>query len=389
MKTKTMHGGKSMRLQKIFVAAALVPVFLASASAQVKPAESTSKVKKVLLYNKIGGWVHVDGRRDLTTAVTNLSKSKKFALQVLDDESALTADYLKDFSLLIWNNNVNGANSVPSDAARKAVIDYLNAGGGWLLVHGAGDHGDTWAGLKDLLGTTFSIHGSQGQADANLDPAASKHKELKWMVEGWPAKFRLHDEWYSFKNSVRPLPNVTIVLTASNGDNGVLRPMADGTNDHVYAWAREVGKGRMYYDAIGHGGNSLYGQADSIVTRILWQHMRYVAGDFQNGCTNPNSPAFNAQARVDDGSCGGTSTAGLLPGGPALTLAYGGRQFTFAFPHAGRFTVELHDSRGRLAWRGGGMAGTWVNIDPGVRPGIYHATARNGKSISRERIVLF
>ena len=370
----------------------LAAVVLAASPAigQVKPPDSKSKVKKVLLYNKIGGWVHVDGRKDVTTVLTNLSKSKGFALTVLEDDAALTLDFLKTFQVIVWDNNTDGGKSVPNVAARKAVIDYVNGGGGWYLIHGAADHQNSWPDLLSALGTTFTIHGQQGKADAILDPAAKAHKELKWMVEGIPEKLTLTDEWYSFQNSVRKVPGVTVVYTAGGAGTDILKAPADGSNDFTYVWAKPMGKGRMFYTAIGHGQNTLFGQQDSVVSKSLWQNVRYTAGDFQNGCTNPNASNFDEAARVDDGTCLTTGLRGNFKSSPNLTVAHAGRKTLLAFPHDGEYTLTLRDMRGSLVKTLAVPAGMdEVTLDRGIPGGVYQLEARCGKSVAHFRTVLY
>lgn len=361
----------------------------APASAQTKPPDSATKIKKVLLYNKIGGWVHTDGRRDVTAVMNKLAPAKGFALTVLEDDAVITLDYLKQFQVIIWDNNTNGANSIPSLVARKAVLDYVNGGGGWLLIHGAGDHSDSWADLRTALGTKFTTHGNQGQADAILDPKVKDHKELKWMVQGIAEKFRLHDEWYSFENTVRPLPNVTVVYTAGGGTTAVLKPPADGSNDFTYIWARTMGQGRLLYNAIGHGGNELMSQADSVVAKLYWQNMRYVAGDFQNGCTNKNASNYNAAARVDDGTCAGVTAVNPGRTLQGITVTHGGLRTALDFSHGGDYSVRLRDMRGAVVWERAVAAGTdEVAVGEGVKPGVYTFEARNGRNAASRRLVL-
>jgi type 1 glutamine amidotransferase len=358
---------------------------------QAKPADSKSKVKKVLLYNKIGGWVHVDGRKDVTTVLTNLSKSKGFTLTILEDDAAITLDFLKTFQVIVWDNNTDGGKSVPSLAARKAVIDYVNQGGGWYLIHGAADHQNSWPELLTTLGTTFTIHGLQGKADAILDPAAKADKELKWMVEGTPEKITLTDEWYSFQNTVRKLAGVTVVYTAGGAGTDILKAPADGSNDFTYIWAKPMGKGRMFYSAIGHGQNTLFGQVDSVVSKMLWQNVRYAAGDFQNGCINPASANFDAAARVDDGSCATTTSFGeSIKSSSKLTFLRAGRKTQFTFPHAGLYTVTMRNMQGTLVKLFSLPSGTEeVNLEQGLMNGVYQLEARSGRSIAHFRIVLY
>jgi uncharacterized protein len=287
---------KSLRYSALtFLGLSINPVF-----AQDKPPESDSKVKRVLLYNKIGGWVSVNGIADVKAAFTRLAGTKGFELVQSENVTDLTLENLKKFQAIVWNNNTNGAASVPSAEARQAVLDYLDQGGGWLLICGAGDHSDTWPALRERMGTKFSRHSATNRAEVLLDSAAKAHRELKWMVEGFPNTIELNDLFLGFQNTVRPLPGVTVVATTRGipGIPNVVTPIDDGSGDNVYLWAREVGRGRLFYNAIGFGINQIMAQQDSIVPKLYWEHLRYVAGDYQNGCTTPSSPGFDPGARV-------------------------------------------------------------------------------------------
>lgn len=270
------------------------------AAAQTKPPESASKVKKVMLYNKIGGWIAPVGVAEVTTTLGKIAAAKGFQLVVLDADSVITLDYLKQFQVIVWNNNTNGAASVPRLAARQAILEYVDQGGGWLLIHGAGDHMNTWTGLAEAMGTVSTRTGNNGQAEVVLDSAGRSHRELKWMMDGVPDVFRLEDRWLNFRNTVRPLPGVTVVATSRviPGIPNILIPAEDGSGDQVYIWAREIGKGRLLYNAIGFGSFKLMEQQDSIVPRLYWENLRYAAGDYQNGCANPASAGYDPAARV-------------------------------------------------------------------------------------------
>jgi type 1 glutamine amidotransferase len=354
------------------------------ASAQAtKPAESTSKVKKVLLYNKIGDWVHVDGIADVKSVMTRLAAAKGFQLTQLDNEANITLNYLKGFNVIVWNNNTDGAKSVVNTTARTAIMDYVNQGGGWLLIHGAGDHKDSWVELKNTIGTRFTRHGAQGPAEAVIDTAAKNHKELKFMVETAPPVFKLTDEWYAFQNSVRPLAGVTVVATArAAGTNGVVMDYGDGTTDRTYIWARQMQQGRVIYNAVGHGQNSLMAQVDSLVPKLYWENLRYLAGDYKNGCTNVNATNYDSSARVNDApSCITTSIDGLgAITRNGITVVKGANRVYMNLPHEGRFNLEVRDPRGALVWSGVQEKSSEIQLGQNIRPGIYSIIAMAGKN---------
>lgn len=365
----------------------------APAAAQAtKPAESTSKVKRVLLYNKVGGWVHTDGIADVKTVMTRLAAAKGFQLTQLDTEANITLNYLKGFNVIVWNNNTNGASSVANATARTAIIDYVNQGGGWLLIHGAGDHANSWAELTSTMGTRFTVHGAQGPGEAVIDDAAKAHKELKFMVQTVPATFNLRDEWYAFQNSVRPLSGVTVIATARAvaGSNNVVVAYGDGTNDKTYIWARELQQGRFLYNAIGHGQNSLMAQADSVVPKLYWENLRYLAGDYKNGCTNRSAQNYDSTARVDDNTCTGiTSISG--PGAifrSGITVVKGSQRMHLNLPNDGRVSLEVRDPRGALVWSGTQENTSEVQLGKNIRPGIYNIVAKSGKNRLAQKMTI-
>lgn len=279
--------------------------------ANTPPPESTSKVKKVLLYNKVGGWVAENGIANVKQYLASLAQTKGFVLDTLSNDTSITLEYLKQYQVIVWNNNTNGAASVPLASARSAIVEYVNQGGGWFLIGLAGDHAGSWPALTDMLGASFLRWGGSGEANMQVDSSAQKHPELRFVVNSLPNTVRLTDIWMSFNRTVRPLANTTVLYTSQGGAANLLVPPGDGSGDRAYVWARTIEKGKLLYCSPGwfHDHisvspfiSSMF-QADSAVAKLYWSSMRWLAGDFQNGCTDPNSPVFNPEARVDDGSC--------------------------------------------------------------------------------------
>lgn len=387
-----------MTLSKIFLGMA----FAASASlptfSQTKPEVTTTKVKKVLHYYKIGGWRHEDGIKDMTAILNRLAAQKGFTVTHSEVTTVLNLANLKTFNAIVWDNNVDGGGSVPEAAARTAVIDYVNQGGGWLLVHGAGDHKNNWPALQTTIGTTFSTHGDQGAGDITFDNEAKAHKELKYMIQDLPAVAKFtKDEWYAFQNTMRGKAGVTVVAIAGNGPANVILPYADNSTaaDHTYMWAREMGTGRALYTALGHGGNQLYAQADSFATKTMWEHLRYVAGDYKNGCTNKTAGNYDSTARVDNGTCTNvTGIGGVIGSGKTMTdlsvdfSAFKSQRVTMPFTHSGKFSLEMRDAMGSLVWKGSDLENSSLEINKPMRSGVYYLKAVNGKNTATQKVIL-
>jgi len=382
--------GSNNRKMPVFFLFIALSLCFNYAIAQTKPAESTSKVKKVLLYNKIGGWVPDSGIAAVKGVLSKFSEAKGFDLVQLDDDSVITLKYLKQFQVIVWNNNTDGARSMPRATARQAVLDYLDQGGGWMVIHRASDHYNSWAGLSETMGTKLSRHAGIGRAEVVMDEAAGAHRELQWMVGGFPDFFELDDLWFNFMNTVRPLPGVTVVATARGipGSNVARFDMEDRSGDNVYIWAREVGRGRFLYNAIGFGQYEIMEQQDSIVPRMYWENLRYLAGDYQNGCTTPSSPNFDPAARVHiEAMCAAT---GVLsePTRTELSVTKGALRMRLPSPE-GRLRVRLQDLRGKLVMDRLLPAGTRaITLDGTVRPGVYHLEVQGDEGAFQRRLAL-
>lgn len=339
---------------KILVASILGLILVTSYS-YAQTENPAQPIKRVLMYNKCGGWVHTDGLKDVYAALKSLAASKGFLLDSLKTEAGLTLENLKRYQVIVWNNNVNGARSVDSEDARKAVMDYVNQGGGWLLIHGAGDHGDTWKELSDVMGTRVANNGNRGSATLFVEPAAKEADAAKTLFAGLTDSIRLFGEWHNYENTVRGLSNITVLYSARNGDPGVLRPLPDGSKDFPYVWSHEVGLGRVIYNGVGHGGSEQMSQNDSVVPKLYWNCMRYVAkADMISESVKAKLPQRH------------------------FAVTKGTQALRVHLPHPGDFQVALRDIRGAVVWKESvqGYSGE-ITLTPSMSPGIYQIEMRS------------
>jgi type 1 glutamine amidotransferase len=159
---------------------------------------------------------------------------------------------LRQFDVVIWNN-VSG--DVLTLSQRKAFRAYMQRGGGFVGVHGAGgDPAYFWNWYVDeLIGARFIGHPDDPQfRDARITVADNTAS----IGVGLPREWTMNDEWYSFQKSPRAA-GATVIASLDERSyspgSGVFGgpPLAMGA-DHPIAWTRCVGKGRSFYSAIGH-----------------------------------------------------------------------------------------------------------------------------------------
>lgn len=126
------------------------------------------------------------------------------------------------------------------EAAQQALTGFVRNGGALLGVHTASICFDDWPGWQQLLGGQWvwgeSHHPPLGEVRA--EPSGVSHP----LMEG-VAPFTVTDEVY---HALSLAPDVVALLEADTGDGA--QPLV---------WAREVGRGRVVYDALGHDAASI------------------------------------------------------------------------------------------------------------------------------------
>ena len=205
--------------------------------------------RHVLLFEKINGFKDVPSFNAAHAMFTAMAARKHFTLVASDKGGLFNAKSLAQFDAVIWNN-ISG--DVLSLSQRKALQAYMAKGGAFIGVHGsAGDPVYFWDWYTDtLLGARFLMH-----------PMSPQFQEARVMIDdpqspitrGLPSEWRMRDEWYSFKASPRASgAHVLAVLDEATYNPVGMMGMNLRMGDHPIAWTRCVGRGRMFYSAIGH-----------------------------------------------------------------------------------------------------------------------------------------
>lgn len=203
----------------------------------------------LLLFEKINGFKDPPGFNAAHAMFIALAAKKGWDIAVTDKGGAFTPAILARFDAVIWNN-ISG--DVLTLSQRRAFRSYIEHGGAFVGVHGSG--GDPvyfWNWYADrLLGARFAGH-----------PHSPQFQEARIVVEDranpaaahLPAEWAMKDEWYSFKTNPRAA-GADIIATLDEKSYHPNEPGSEplAMGDHPIAWSNRIGKGRMFYSAIGH-----------------------------------------------------------------------------------------------------------------------------------------
>jgi type 1 glutamine amidotransferase len=191
--------------------------------------------RRALLVTEARGFVHPSIATAADFFLDFGKRSRRFDVTHLHGGGeALTPKRLRKADAVIFANT-SGELPVPD---RPALRRFVRRGGALIGTHSASDTFHSWPAFETLLGGEFARHGA-------LQEGRLLVEERNSITRGLPSSFRLTDEFYEFAS---PLPPRTTVLVRLDPDSV---PDEMGT-DLPLVWTRRYGRGRVFYDALGH-----------------------------------------------------------------------------------------------------------------------------------------
>ncbi|MHA4740283.1 ThuA domain-containing protein [Dyadobacter sp. MSC1_007] len=201
--------------------------------------------KAVLLFSKTNGFRHKSIEKGIE-AIKAEGQKLGWQVDATEDGGYFNPTCLRSYKAVIF---LSTTGDILTDTQQKAFQNYIENGGGYAGIHSASDMEYDWDWYGQLLGTRFRDHTFL----PNPAPVATIVTEPVQhpATAGLPARWSKKDEWYNFKDNVRDMPGFTVLLTVDEQTYSAFWPKAM-QGDHPIAWTRTVGKGRMFYTAIGH-----------------------------------------------------------------------------------------------------------------------------------------
>lgn len=246
--------------------------------ADAPPFDVPARRPAILVFEKMTGFLDAPSVEGARAALLAIGRRRGWTMVVTDKGGAITPANLRRFDAVIWNN-VSG--DPLTLGQRKAFRAYLEKGGGFVGLHGAG--GDPvyfwdWY-VETLLGARFIGHpmGPQFQ-EARIvvdDPASAIVSPL---APGW----LMTDEWYSFDRDPRASgSHVLLTLDETTYSPWAGRHDLRMGSDHPIAWTRCIGNGRAFYSAIGHRPE---GYSEPHFVQVLDNAIGWAAGKGATSC---------------------------------------------------------------------------------------------------------
>jgi type 1 glutamine amidotransferase len=217
------------------------------------PIPAGVQTSAILLFTKTNSFRHREGIKAGVRTVKTMAEGIEWDVFHTENSAVFNADDLARFGVVM---SLNTSGDILSEAQQLAFQQWLQAGGGWIGVHSAGDgsHKDWPWYVENLIGANFTAHilGPQFQA-ADVINEMPQHPVMRLSPRRWSHE----EEWYSWEESPRGKGFTILARIDEDSYSPVRKAFGREVDlrmgDHPVVWARCVGRGRAVYSAMGHG----------------------------------------------------------------------------------------------------------------------------------------
>lgn len=188
---------------------------------------------RVLVLTQTLGYHHASIPWAVAALQRLASADGRYRLVFLPTAADLTPAALKGTAAVVFLLTTGELPMTTGD--KRALVAFVHDGGGLVGFHSATDTFHHWPGYINLIGAEFSHHPLPSTQRIIVEDRATP------ATRALPARFTIHEEFYVFKHD--PRPHVHVLARLDTGTGGPDRPLV---------WCRNVGRGRVFYDALGH-----------------------------------------------------------------------------------------------------------------------------------------
>jgi type 1 glutamine amidotransferase len=250
-------------MKKGFIISTILFIFLFQGWGIQAHAKGKPK-KKVLCLTATAGFRHADSINASIEVLKKLAEeSGKFEVVFTEDCAQINPENLKQYDAVIFDNT---SGELPiSNEGKKALIDFVKSGKGFMGIHAATDTCYSWPEYGELIGGRFDGHPWSQRVRILVED--KNHPSTKHLGDS----FEIADEIYQHRDWSRDKVRVLLRLDPTSVD--LNKPDVHRKDkDFGISWCRMYGNGRSFYTALGHGGGIWKDERyqKHILGAILW-----------------------------------------------------------------------------------------------------------------------
>jgi len=220
----------------LFALAALLLICLAGCATRSSPSAGFS----VLVFSKTLMFRHASITNGIA-AIEKLGMENGFFVEATEDASWFTPTNLARYKAVIF---LSTSGDILNDEQQRAFREFIERGGGLVGIHAAvaGDVATEggWPWYGETLCAHFTNHSAIVAAAIDVEDALNPSTSFL------PRRWVRTDEWYNFITSPRGKVRVLASLDETTYEGGTMG------GDHPVVWCKQLGRGRVWYTALGH-----------------------------------------------------------------------------------------------------------------------------------------
>ncbi len=198
-------------------------------------------------------------------AIRKLGAENQFEVEATEDSAVFTTAKLASYKVVIF---LSTSGDILNEEQQMAFSKYIEGGGGLAAIHAAvaGDVATEggWPWYGEALCARFTNHSTVVQATVQIEDRQDPS------TAALPERWVRTDEWYNFISSPRGKARVLASLDETTYKGGTMGV------DHPVAWSKKLGKGRVWYTALGHTEESF---TEPLFLKHLLGGIQFAAGE--------------------------------------------------------------------------------------------------------------
>jgi type 1 glutamine amidotransferase len=221
--------------------------------------------KRILYITLSAAFKHSSIPASITALQEIAQQSGKLEVVQTEDVSLLSAAGLRNFDAIMFFTT----GELPiSDTQKRDLLDFVRSGKGFGGVHSATDTFYKWPEYGELIGAYFQNHPWTQEVTVRVKDPNSP------LVAHLAPSFRVRDEIYQVRNFAADRVHVLLALDTSSVDMSApgINP---GATEFPLAWTQSYGKGRVFYNALGHFDSTW---TDPGIRKMMLQAMLWLTG---------------------------------------------------------------------------------------------------------------
>lgn len=245
-----------------------VVIALIALSISTRAAESF----RILVFSKTLLYRHASIKNGIGMLHT-LGAKHGFGVDATENSAVFAPANLARYKTIVF---LSTSGDILNPNQQSAFKNFIENGGGFVAIHAAvagkvATEGD-WPWYSLLLCAEFDNHKAIERATVIIEDKT--HPSTAHLPEAWSRA----DEWYNFVSTPRPKVHVIASLDEKSFHGGTMG------SDHPVVWTRTIGKGRLWYTALGHTEES-YSEPNFI--RHIAGGIQFAAGLMQSVSATP------------------------------------------------------------------------------------------------------